>query len=620
YKLEGYDSDWISLGNSRSVTFRNLRAGDYVFKVKSANNYNVWNEIPAEIAITILPPFWQTWYALVSYILLVVGIVSLIRWNAVKQIRLANNLEKEKLLHEQDQRISELKFQFFTNISHEFRTPLSLMIAPLKEVLNPSRNFKLTDELSRKIEMVYHNADRLMKLVNQLLNFRKAEAGNMKLAARHSDMEAFVNEVCYPFNELAKINNISFKVKSSLKTKYIWFDREKLEIILNNLISNAFKKVKENGKIEVALFEEEEEILLSVSDNGPGIKPAEIQHIFDRFYRVEKTDNYGSSGIGLALTKRLVELHKGTISVSSQPNEHTEFIVALPKGNSHLSEDEMITSPEPIQKNIPTKTFFPRVFSTKQKSRPKSDKCILVVDDKREITEYLEDLLGTFYCVETAFNGSEGFQKALELKPDLIISDVMMPETDGFEFCKKVKTSVEISTVPFILLTAKNEDHLLGTRTGADDFISKPFDPEYLLHKIENLLLSKEKMKKQFSKSVRLEPSAIEITPAEQVFIEKIMDVIEKNLQNPEFSSEVLAQEMNMSNSTLYRKLKELTDSSTAEFIRTIRIKRAAQLLAYKEKTVTEIAYEVGFNDVKHFRTVFQKQFGCAPTEYRNKG
>jgi DNA-binding response OmpR family regulator len=460
-----------------------------------------------------------------------------------------------------------------------------------------------------------------MKLVNQLLDFRKAETGNMKLAARYSDMEAFVNEVCIPFNELAKINNISFKIKSSLKTKYIWFDREKLEIILNNLISNAFKKVNENGKIEVALFEEEEEILLSVSDNGPGIKPVDIQHIFDRFYQVEKTDNYGSSGIGLALTKRLVELHKGTISVSSQPNDHTEFIVALPKGNSHLSEEEMVTSMEPVQKNIQNKPFFPRVFSTKQKGSLQSGKTILVVDDNQEITEYLKSLLTPYYSVEVAFNGTEGYQKALELKPNLIISDVMMPETDGYEFCKKVKTSIELSTVPFILLTAKNEEQhkMMGTRTGADDFISKPFDPEYLLHKIENLLLSKEKMKKQFSKLVRLEPSAVDITPADQVFIEKVMDFIEKNLQNPEFSSEFLAQEMNMSNSTLYRKLKELTDSSTAEFIRTIRIKRAAQLLAYKEKTVTEIAYEVGFNDIKHFRTVFQKQFGCAPTEYRGK-
>lgn len=621
YKLEGYDSDWISLGNARSVTFRNLRAGDYVFKVKSANKYSVWNEIPAELAISVKPPFWKTWYALAFYIILITAIVLLIRWNAIKQIRLANNLEKEKLLHEQDQRISELKFQFFTNISHEFRTPLSLMIAPLKEVLNPSRNFKLSDELAHKIEMVYQNAVRLMKLVNQLLDFRKAETGNMKLAARFSDMEAFVNEVCIPFNELAKINNISFKIKSSLKTKHIWFDREKLEIIINNLLSNAFKKVNENGKIEVALFEEEEEILLSVSDNGPGIKPTEIQHIFDRFYRVEKTDNYGSSGIGLALTKRLVELHKGTISVSSQPNQHTEFIVALPKGNTHLGQEEIITSPETIQKNIPNKTYFPRVFSTKQKGNLPSGKTILVVDDNREITEYLKSLLTPYFSVEVAFNGTDGFHKALEIKPDLIISDVMMPETDGYEFCKKVKTSVELSTVPFILLTAKNEEHhkILGTRTGADDFISKPFDPEYLLHKIENLLLNKEKMKKQFSKSVRLEPSAVEITPADQVFIEKVIDLVEKNLQNPDFSSEVLAQEMNMSNSTLYRKLKELTDSSTAEFIRSIRIKRAAQLLAYKEKTVTEIAYEVGFNDVKHFRTVFQKQFGCAPTEYREK-
>ncbi|MFW6275757.1 MAG: ligand-binding sensor domain-containing protein, partial [bacterium] len=309
YKLEGYDSEWISLGNTRTVTFRNLRAGDYVFKVKSANNYNVWNENATELAITVKPPFWKTWYALAFYVLMVVGIVLIIRWNAVKQVQLSKNLELERMQHEQDQRISEMKFQFFTNISHEFRTPLTLILAPIKELLGNDSKNELPENVEHKLHVVQRNVKRLMMLVNQLLDFRKAESGKMKLYARYSDVESFVKEVCIPFEELAKINEINFKIYSRLKTKFIWFDREKLEIILNNLVSNAFKSVKEKGKIRVSLFEEEEEILISVRDNGPGINPADLKHIFDRFYNVEKGRNYSSSGIGLALVKRLVEMH-----------------------------------------------------------------------------------------------------------------------------------------------------------------------------------------------------------------------------------------------------------------------------------------------------------------------
>lgn len=621
YKLENHDQDWNYIGTRRFINFNNLRKGDYVLRIKSSDSHNYWNEEPTELAITILPPFWQTWYALIFYILLITSIVLLIRWNSIKQIRLVNTLEKEKILHEQDQRISELKFQFFTNISHEFRTPLTLMIAPLKEILNKTDAGKLTKETAHKIEIVYLNALRLMKLVNQLLEFRKSETGNMKLSARYTDVEDFVNEVTIPFYELAKINNITFKVKSSLQTKYIWFDREKLELILNNLISNAFKKVKENEKIELSLSEGEGEILISVSDNGPGIKATEIGHIFERFYRVEKEGNYGSSGIGLALTKRLVELHKGSISVSSVPKVHTEFTVALLKGNNHLKEEEMVTSPATVHPSEQATPSLWRSNSINLRTKNKEGKQILVVEDNQDILEYLTSLLQPLYLVETATNGMEGYKKAVELKPDLILSDIMMPEIDGFEFCKKVKSHAGLSTIPFVYLTAKNEEQhkLFGIRTGADDYISKPFDPEYLLYKIENLIIIKEKIKKQYSKTVRLEPSEIDITSSDQVFLEKIMAIVEKNLDNSVFTSEMLAKEMSMSNSTLYRKLKELTNSSTAEFIRTIRIKRAAQLLKIKDKTVTEIAYEVGFNDVKHFRTIFQKHFGSSPTVYRSK-
>ncbi len=621
YLLENHDKNWNLIGSRHFVNFNNLHPGEYKLKVKSANAHNVWNEEPAELIILIHPPYWQTWYALIFYILVVVGVVTIIRWNAVKQVRLANNLAMEKLQHEQDQKLSELKFQFFTNISHEFRTPLTLILAPLKEILNKENRNQFSDEMTAKIQIIQKNAVGLMKLVNQLLDFRKAETGNMKLMARNNNIEEFVNEVCYSFHELAKINEIRFRFRSTLKTKNVWFDPEKLEIILNNLISNAFKIVKQEGKIEVALYEEEDEILLSISDNGQGISPTEIHNIFDRFYRIERSGNFGSSGIGLALVKRLVELHHGTISVTSEPHVNTEFVVSLPKGFKHLSEAEMASGEESFPGFVQKDQIFARIFTAKSKSIPKSDECILVVEDNSELNQYLVNLLESKYCVETAFDGSEGYRKAIEIKPDIILSDVMMPEMDGFEFCQRIKSNEETATIPFVLLTAKSSEQykLLGVRTGADEYISKPFDPDYLLEKIRSLLLAKKKYKKQYSKSVHLEPSNIEITSSEEVFIEKTILIIEKNLQNDNFSSDVLASELNMSNSSMYRKLKGLTGSSTAEFIRSIRIKRAAQLLADKDKTITEIAYEVGFNDVKHFRTVFQKQFSCSPSEYREK-
>jgi signal transduction histidine kinase/ligand-binding sensor domain-containing protein/DNA-binding response OmpR family regulator len=623
YKLQGYDSEWISLGNTRTVTFRNLRAGDYVFKVKSANNYNVWNENAAELAITVKPPFWKTWYALAFYVLLVVGIVLIIRWNAVKQVQLSKNLELERMQHAQDQRISEMKFQFFTNISHEFRTPLTLILAPMKEILGSDSTKELPEHVQHKLQVMQRNVKRLMTLVNQLLDFRKAESGTMKLSARYSDVESFVEEVCFPFEELAKINEIDFKIYSRLKTKFIWFDREKLEVILNNLVSNAFKFVKEKGKIRISLFEEEEEILISVRNNGPGINPADLKHIFDRFYNVEKGRNYSSSGIGLALVKRLVEMHRGNVSVTSEPNENTEFEVALPKGKAHLNLDEIAENQEVENetKFINEEFSLSSAIASKFKKKLISGAIILVVEDKQEMQDYIQSLLSPHYRVETAINGADGFEKALEVKPDLIISDVMMPQMDGFEFCKKIKVHQDLATTPFILLTAKSaaQYKLMGAQHGADVYISKPFDPHFLLQNVNNLLARQEKLQKQYSKTVRLEPSDIEITPVEEVFVKNVISIVEKNLQNPDFSSETLASKLNMSGSSLYRKLKSATGSSTAELIRTIRIKRAAQLLADKQRTITEIAYDVGFNDLKHFRTVFQKHFGCSPSEYREK-
>lgn len=621
YKLENSDDEWTYLGDRRFIVFSDLKQGDYILKVRGSNRHNIWSEEIAELKIKIRPPFWKTWYALLIYIFVAISIISVIRWNAVKQVRLANKLEMEKLKHEQDQKMSEMKMRFFTNISHEFRTPLTLILAPLKEILGKRERYHIDGEFENKLNIIQNNSIRLMQMVNQLLDFRKVESGNMKLTVSCMNLEDFVSEVCYSFHELAQINNIKFRTKSSLKTKDIWFDRNKIEIVLNNLISNAFKYVSEGGKIEVSLYEEEDEVLLSVSDNGAGIPDTELKHIFERFYQIEKKENVGGSGIGLALSKRFVEMHKGNITVTSEANVNTEFVVSLPKGKQHFKPNE-ITEEKQTGPLLKKDSMVSSVLPNKNKTVANPEVRVLVVDDSTEVREYLVELLSPLYDLSSASNGMEALNKIKDdYTPDLIISDVMMPKMGGFEFCERIRSRENTATTPFIFLTAKNDEqfHLQGTQAGANDYISKPFDPTLLVEKIKNILAHYKQLQKQYSKSVRLEPSEISITSTEETFIKNVIDIIEKNLQNSQFSSEVLASELNRSYSSLYRKLKKLTGLSAAEFIRSIRIKRAAQLLADKERTISGIAYDVGFNDVKHFRTVFQKQFGCSPSAYREK-
>lgn len=621
YKLDNFDKNWNYIGTRHFINFNNLRPGEYILNIKSASSNYIWNEQPRKLKIIIKPPIWQTWYAIVFYVFIILGIVTVIRWNAVKQVQMANSLEIEKLKHEQDQRVSEMKFQFFTNISHEFRTPLTLIFAPVKELIQKAQAYNIQDEALEKIQVIYKNTNQLMKLINQLLDFRKAETENLKLVARYLNIEDFVREACYPFYELGKIRDIKFQIDSTLKDMDIWFDRDKMEMIINNLVSNAFKFNKTGGFVIVKLEENENEVIVRVIDNGKGIPPLAIGHIFERFYQVDNGENIGSTGIGLALVKYLVELHQGKIEVESELGKGSEFTLKLKKGKDHLKPEQLFANEAGSMTFVREESTLNRFLPISKKRKIATDARILIVEDNPDVNQYLANLLEPFYMVESALNGKEGFEKAIEFIPDLIISDVMMPEMDGFEMCKKVKENNLTATIPVILLTAKSADQykLMGIHTGADDYISKPFDPDYLIEKVHKLLVSQAKLKKQYSKSIRLEPSDIEIEASDEVFLKKCISTIEKNLQNENLSTDFLASELNLSNSSLYRKLKMLTNLSSAEFIRSIRIKRAAKLLQDKNKTVSEVAYEVGFNDLKNFRQVFQKQFKCTPSEYRNK-
>jgi len=620
YKLEGHNEDWIYMGSRRRISFNNLPPGEYTLYVKGSNNNNIWNESGRTMKIEITPPWWKTWYALLIYIGISLGLVFLIRWIAIKQTRLSSEVEMLKVKNEHQKQIDEMKFRFFTNISHEFRTPLTLIVGPLNELLSNPEAQSLSEGVKHKLKLVRKNALRLKKLVNQLIDFRKAETGNLKLQVSETDIVDFIEEISISFKELARINNIRFNTKHQLSNRMIFMDRDKMEIVVNNLVSNSMKHLGEGGMVTVKLSENVQYLNIHVIDNGPGIPQQELDFIFERFYQIESRQNFGSSGIGLALAKRLVDLHGGMIDIKSEVNKRTEFIVSLLKGKYHFNESQIIRE-KPLKKEKKPEYQEIPGFNPMRKARSvrNSGKKIMVVEDDREVANYIADILTPLYEVIDAENGKQALNMVIKEQPDLVISDIMMPEMDGFEFCSKLKKNDQCLHIPVILLTAKSASkfEIYGVRAGADDYISKPFDPELLREKIHNLLETRKELQNLYTKRVKIEPTEVEITPYEQKMIQKAIRVIEENLTNPRLNATFLAKQLNLSHSTLYRKIKNATGLSVIAFIKRIKLKRAAQLLADKDKTVTEVAYEVGFNDVKHFRNNFTKEFNQTPGEYQ---
>ncbi len=622
YKLDGRDKKWQYLGSRHLVPFSNLKPGTYTLHLRGSNNNSKWNEVGRKIRIKILSPPWKTWWALLLYIAVALVVVSTIRRNAVKQEQLSQKLELERINGEQERQISEMKLRFFTNISHEFRTPLTLILAPIQELLTKNEKYALSEEVSHKITIINNNAQRLLSLINQLIDFRKTESGAMKLKASPGNISQFVYEIGVPFKEMAEINQINFTISAKEETP-LWFDHDKLEMVLNNLLSNAFKYVAKNGIVKLVLKENDSFVFVEVEDNGRGIPAKDIDKIFERFYQVEDHRRFSSSGIGLALTKRLVEMHHGEISVNSTVGKKTVFTIKLPKGNTHLTEEQKDTK-ETTNEHIPTFSATGRTLTVEAKplaKKAKHQQSILVVEDNGEIRNYIENLLSNYYDVAVVEDGLAGWEYAQQKLPDLIVSDVMMPNMDGFELCEKIKSTERTNHIPIVLLTAKTADQfrLFGVKAGADSYISKPFNPDYLIEKIGQILSQRKTWQTKFSKKIKLGPKEIEITPQDEKIIKKAIQIIEKHIDDPEFDANSFASEMNMSLSTLNRRLKTISEQSPAKFIRSIRLKRAAQLLADPEKTISEVAIETGFGQVRNFRSSFQSEFGSTPSEYRKQ-
>ena len=622
YRLKGFEDNWVDAGRRRNVTYTNLPSGDYTLEVKASNSDNVWNNEGTTLQITVLPAPWKTWWAKLIYITIFLFFLWLSRYIGLNRLRLKNNLEIANISLKREREVTEIKSKLFTNISHEFRTPLTLMVGPLDDL---SRTENLNFGIRKTILSVQDQAKRLLNLVNQLLDFQKAESDKLTLNTNKTNIVSFSKQIFYSFRNEADRKNIKFQFTASSNQITLDFDEEKMTIILYNLLSNAFKYSEKGGTVNLTINTVNQQNIsyceITVNDTGKGISDSEKEKIFDRFYQVAKAEagKFAGTGIGLAFTKDLVLLHNGLITVESEPQNGSSFRILLPFNAAQVINDLPVN--EVVNEELMTSLeddLELQIIAVTDTARP----IALIVEDNTEVNEYLISLFKQNYETFSAFNGKEGLKLALEIIPDVVISDVMMPEMDGYELCHQLKSLLNTSHIPVILLTAQSDSsaHVKGVNEGADVYLSKPFNSQVLLSHAKNLLESRRKLKELFTQRVSLGPSEVQITPFEGEFIKKIIFKIEENLSNSDFQTDALAEEMNMSRSTFYRKLKAITDMSGSEFIRYIKIQRSAQLLLSHEFTIKQIAYEIGFNDAKHFRKCFIKQYNMTPSDYIKKG
>jgi signal transduction histidine kinase/ligand-binding sensor domain-containing protein/DNA-binding response OmpR family regulator len=618
YKLKGFDDYWVNAGRRRSVTYTNLSPGNYTLQVKSTNSDSIWSNAVSEIEFKVLPPPWKTWWAYTIYLTIFLLLLWFSRHVGLNRLRLKNKLEIANISLKKEKDITEIKSTLFSNISHEFRTPLTLMLGPLEDL---SKSEEISFGVRKGILGVQEQAKRLYNLVNQLLDFQKSEFDDLILNFQNTDIVSFSKNVCYSFRNEAKRKGITLEFVSSHPEILVNFDEDRMTAILYNLLSNAFKFSNENGLIKLEINQittlNQSYCEIIVSDTGRGISEYELDKIFNRYYQVKKAEagKFTGTGIGLAFTKDLVLLHNGTIRAESKPNEGSSFHVILPLGQIVQYDkaiDPINFNETPIYPTENPETFQEELSTSEEKP------ILLIVDDNVEVSDYLTSLLANIYNIFTAADGLDGLAQATDLIPDIVISDVMMPNMDGYEFCHLLKSDLRTSHIPVILLTAKsdNQSQIKGIKEGADAYLLKPFVPEMLLSYVKTLLESRKRLKEIFIKKLQLGPSEVEITSFEGDFIKILTQKIEENISNPEFQTDDLAEKMNMSRSTFYRKLKAITNMSGSEFLRFIRVKRGAQLLLTNEFSIKQIAYEVGFNYVKHFRKCFIKQYNMTPSEY----
>ena len=654
YKMEGVDHDWIDNDTRRFANYTNMTPGEYVFKVKGANHDGVWNETGAAVQIVIRPPWWRTRWAYAAYVLLLGTAFYVLHRLERHRFRTLNELERQRFEAQKLRELDQTKSRFFANVSHEFRTPLTLILGPIEKLLAQTGE----EEARQNLTMILRNAQRLLRLINQLLDLSKLEAGRMKLEAKAEEVASILKVLLASFASLAERKKIALEFHAPEQPLFVDLDRDKFEKIITNLLSNAFKFTPEGGSISVTAAVGEEQdaesraqsiagmkrprpsargaqqfscVRISVRDTGCGIPADQLEKIFDRFYQLDDshTREHEGTGIGLALTKELVELHRGKILVESELHQGSAFTVLLPvssgakmedrglrveEGESRMADRESMSEDQGSSIEPPASSIKDQAPSHRADKRP----VVLIIDDHADMRSFMREQLNGAYHILEAQDGAEGLQRALEKMPDLIVSDVMMPKLDGMELCRRLKTEERTSHIPVVLLTAKatGESKVEGLETGADDYVTKPFEAKELHARVKNLITQRRKLRERFRREMILQPAEVTANSMDEQFLQRALHIVEEHLVDAEFGVETFSQKMAMSRQHLSRKLHALTEHSANDFIRVIRLKRAAQLLEKRSATVTEIAYEVGFNNPAYFAECFRKQFGRSPSQY----
>ncbi|MFY7839681.1 MAG: hybrid sensor histidine kinase/response regulator transcription factor [Lacibacter sp.] len=627
YYLDGWDKNWNYTGNIRNINYNNIKEGSYKLRIRSTNANSDWNMQETVLAITILPPWYRTILAYLVYLLAAGSLVYLFYRYRLQQARLTYKVKLAELNAEKEKEINEKRQSFFTNITHEFRTPLTLIINPVKDLLKHEEKTEEKEELN----VVYRNARRLLSLVDQLLLFRKTESETGKLSISSFNFYDLSHDVYLYFKQQAKTRHINYTFNCSNQSLEFFGDKTQLEIVFYNLLSNAFKYTPDNGKIDFSITDDGTSIRVQVTDSGLGV-PAHIgNRIFEKFYQVkeEHAPVKPGFGIGLYLVKQLVEEHKGHISYESKEGEGTSFLVQLKKGKEHfgnvvvreaslknesslLAEIDEGMEPVPVAAKLTT-DGLESVVSEKPS--------ILVTDDNVQLRNYLVQIFRTAFIVHEAGSAEEGLKLAKELQPDVIISDLVMEEMTGLDFCKAVKESQVLGHIPFILITGTDspESKLMGIEYGADDYITKPFEKDMLVARVQSLLKKQENLQKYFYNEITHQQNSLNISGEYKEFLEACIAVVERNLDRDDFNIQVLATEMGMSHSKLYKKIKTISGQSANAFIRFIRLRKAAELFINSDYNINETAFYVGIKDIKYFREQFAKTFGMKPSEYIEK-
>ena len=623
YKLEGFDKDWMSAGYRKGITYTNLNPGKYKLIIKSSEEYSGRESICKEIDIVIKPPFYKSTWAYCLYgIIIIISIYIIVSFYSSK-LKLRASLEYEKKEKKQIEELNQSKLRFFTNISHEFRTPLTLIVSQLEMLME--RN-DIQPLVYGKLVGIHRNTLRMKRLITELLDFRKQEQGFEKFKYSKQDIYSFLEEIYLSFKEYARGKQIIFEYFNKDRSLDVWFDVVQLEKVIYNLLSNAFKYTPLGGTVSLSVQEYENSVMILISDTGIGIAEENLNKIFDRFYQVDSLDNQKGTGIGLALAKSIIEAHKGKIGARSREGKGTTFVVELPLGDSHISVSQKVETPdidsycisllkmddEKITEEIPEDENSDRTEEPSSK--------ILIVEDNEELRELLVRLFSKVYSVYEAQDGEEGFEKTKEVQPDIVLSDIMMPKMSGIEMCRMIKSNFETSHIPVILLTAQTAEEftIQGLKMGADDYITKPFNVKHLFMRCNNLVNGRKLLQKKYAKQMDNNVDILATNGADQQFMEQCVTCIEQNIDNPDFDVNMFAQALNIGRTKLFLKLKGITGQTPNDFILNVRLKKAQMLLIQSDtKTISEIAYEVGFNSPSYFIKRFRELFGITPAQFQ---